>query len=91
MRVLLKKALKDVTRRKMRSFLTILGIALGVMGLTALSIAATQFENSFSYTTDTSSLADIQITTAPTSPSLVTDLQRQPNVALVQAAGYSAW
>jgi len=40
---LTKKAIRDVTRRRLRTTLTVLGIAIGVTGLTAISMASGQF------------------------------------------------
>jgi putative ABC transport system permease protein len=85
MRALTKKAIKDVTRRKLRTTLTVLGIAIGVMGLTAINLASTQLHSSLAYSSDTSGEPDIQLTTAPTDASVAATLQQQPNVKLVQA------
>ncbi|HLG60752.1 MAG TPA: FtsX-like permease family protein [Ktedonosporobacter sp.] len=87
MSALLKKAVKDVTRRKLRAMLTILGIALGVMGLTALNTASAQVRASFNYTNDTAALPDIQFITASTQTPLAQQLRQQPNVDLVLAQG----
>ena len=43
MRALNKKAIKDLTRRKPRTILTVLGIAVGIMGLSAINMATDQF------------------------------------------------
>ncbi len=85
MNALFKKAYKDVTRRKLRALLTIVGIALGVLALTALSTASALVRESFQYTDNTASLPDIQFTTAPTSAQLANTLQQQPNVKVVLA------
>lgn len=87
MKVLLKKACKDVTRRKLRALLTIFGIALGVLALTALNTASALVREGFQYTNSTASLPDIQFTTAPTTALLADTLQRQPNVRMVLAQG----
>lgn len=88
MRALTKKAVKDVTRRKLRSALTILGIAIGVMGLAAIGVASDQLKTSVQYSTDAAAQPDIEFFTAPTSASLATTLDAQPHVAAVETRGY---
>ncbi len=87
MRAITKKIFKDVGHRKLRTVLTILGIAIGVIGLTAITIASSQFGNSLTYGTSTRAQPDMQIYTAPTTPSLAPMLLKQPNVIAVQAQG----
>jgi putative ABC transport system permease protein len=85
MRALHKKAIKDVTRRKLRALLTILGIAIGVMGLSAINIASSQVKGSLQYSLDTSAQPDIAFATSPTAAELSQLLQQQPNVRLAEA------
>lgn len=85
MNALVKKAWKDVTRRKLRTLLTVSGIALGVLALTALNTASALVGAGFRYTDSVASLPDIQFTTASTMAPLVSLLQQQPGVQLVQA------
>src|SRR5260370_20756486 len=85
MSVQFKKAFKDMTRRKLRTTLTVLGIAVGVLGLTAINVASSQLKASIAYTNDTSAQPDISFVTAPSSPSLVQTLAAQPNVRAAQA------
>jgi putative ABC transport system permease protein len=87
MSTLTKKAIKDVTRRKLRTLLTVLGIAVGIMGLSAITIASNQLNSSFQYSADASSQPDIQLTTSPAPASLVGELAQQPNVRRVEAGG----
>lgn len=87
MRALTKKVLKDITRRKLRTTFTILGIAIGVFGLAAIGISSSEFKSSFDYSTNLTSQQDMDIYTAPTSPDLASTLLRQPNVKAVQAQG----
>jgi putative ABC transport system permease protein len=87
-KALTKKVFKDVTHRKLRTTLTILGIAIGIIGLSAISIASNQFKTSFEYSTDITAQPDIQYYTAPTSPQLADTLQHQPNIKTVQALGF---
>ena len=89
MRALNKKAIKDITRRKLRAILTILGIAVGVMGLTAINIASTQINGSLHYSIDASAQPDVEFFTTPTNPAPVLQaFQAQPNVKLVTAQDY---
>jgi putative ABC transport system permease protein len=85
MSVLFKKARADVTRRKLRTALTVLGIAIGVMGLTAINFASAQLQASIAYTNDASAQPDITFSTAPANPALAQALASQPNVKAVQA------
>lgn len=87
MRALTKKVLKDITRRKLRTTFTILGIAIGVFGLAAIGISSSEFKSSFDYSTNLTSQQDMDIYTAPTSPDLASTLLQQPNVKAVQAQG----
>ena len=88
MKALTKKVFRDITHRKLRTVLTILGIAIGIIGLAAISIASNQFRSSFQYSTDITAQPDLQFFTAPTNAQLVETLKRQPNVKTVQAGGY---
>jgi putative ABC transport system permease protein len=85
MNTLLKKSLQDVTRRKLRATLTIFGILLGVLGLTALNTASNQISAGFLYTASAASLPDIQLSTTPAPATLAMLLQQQPNVRQVEA------
>ena len=88
MSALTKKVFKDITHRKTRTILTILGIAIGIIGLSAISIASSQFRSSFEYSTDITAQPDIQFYTAPTSANLVEMLKQLPNIQTVQAEGF---
>jgi putative ABC transport system permease protein len=79
------KAIRDVTRRKLRTTLTALGIAIGVMGLTAISMASGQFSSGLQALNDSSGQPDVQFFTAPTTAPVAADLSRQPNVRLADA------
>ena len=86
MRALTKKAFKDVTRRKLRTALTVLGIAVGVIGLSAINIASNQINSSLQYSIDQSAQPDISFITTPTDAApMLQALQGQPNVKLAQA------
>src|SRR5215475_11340778 len=86
MNALTKKAIKDVTRRKLRTALTVLGIAIGIMGLSAIGVATGQLQSSINYSTDQSSLPDIQFITAPSDANTtLKTLLQHPNVKQAQA------
>src|SRR6185312_16340161 len=87
MSALTGKVIKDITQRKVRSLLTIVGIAIGIIGLSAVSVASNQFGNSLAYSSDATVQADLQIYTKPTTPDMAQLLQRQPNVKVVQPRG----
>jgi putative ABC transport system permease protein len=88
MRALTRKSIADVTRRKLRAGLTILGIAIGVMGLAAIGVASDQLSASFKYSTDASGAADITFYTTPADTALVAALATQPHVTAVEARVY---
>jgi putative ABC transport system permease protein len=88
MRALTRKSIADVTRRKLRAGLTILGIAIGVMGLAAIGVASDQLSASFKYSTDASGAADITFYTTPADTALVAALAAQPHVTAVEARVY---
>ena len=77
---LTKKAIRDVTRRRLRTTLTVLGIAIGVTGLTAISMASGQFATGLKSLNDGTGQPDIQFFTAPTTTDVAGILNRQPNV-----------
>lgn len=85
MSALRTKAIKDVTRRKLRTGLTVAGIAIGVLGLTAVGIASSQLKATLQTTNETSGLPDIQYYTAPANASAAEVLSGQPNVKAVEA------
>lgn len=86
MNALRTKAIKDVTRRKLRTGLTVVGITLGVMGLTAVGITSSQLGASVRAANATKNLPDIVIATLPTQgQSAVALLGRQPNVSLAES------
>lgn len=88
MNALTRKVFRDITRRKLRTALTILGIAVGIIGLSAISVASNQFKSSFAYSTDRTAQPDIQFFTAPTSAELATTLAQQSNVKAVQPINF---
>jgi len=83
MSALTTKAVRDVTRRRLRTVLTALGIAIGVMGLTSISLASSQFSTGLEAVNDTTGQPDIQFLTAPTTVPVAALLAAQPNVRVV--------
>jgi len=90
MNALTKKAVRDVTRRKLRTTLTVLGIAVGVMGLTAISLASGQFTSGLKAVNDTTGQPDIQFFTAPTTASVADTISRQPNVKTAKSETFAS-
>jgi putative ABC transport system permease protein len=88
MNAITKKAIKDVTRRKLRAALTILGIGIGVLGLTAISITSNQLNASFRYSLNAAAQPDIQFATTPAPAGMATLLGQQPNVKQAQASSF---
>lgn len=84
MSVLVRKALLDITRRKGRSVLIILGILIGVLGLTTVNEAANLIGNAFFYSTDSTAIPNITCIVSSLPPSVATAITRLPNVQLVQ-------
>ncbi len=87
MSALTSKVIRDITHRKVRSILTIIGIAIGIIGLSAVSVASSQFGKSLAYSADITVQPDLQIYTKPTTTDLATILAKQPNVKAVQPRG----
>ena len=61
MHALTRKSLADVTRRKGRTLLMILGILTGVLGITAVTQASDQLGGAFFYSTDPQAVPNIVI------------------------------
>jgi putative ABC transport system permease protein len=87
---LVKKAIRDVTRRRLRTALTVIGIAIGVTGLTAISMASGQFTTGLDRLNDTTGQPDVQFLTAPTTAPVADVLSRQPNVQSAAAETYAS-
>src|SRR5690242_20174930 len=83
-RILFRKALADVTQRKGRTALMILGILIGVLGLTAVNTANDVIGGAFIYSHDQSTSPDMTFAGPEIDPALVSTVQQIPNVAKVQ-------
>ncbi len=84
--VLIRKAITDVTHRKGRTILVILGILIGVLGLTAVNFADDMMGNAFSFRYSSSTLPDIAYNTQSQAinASLLPGVQRIANVAQIR-------
>lgn len=82
--VLLRKSIADVTRRKGRSMLVILGIFLGVLGLTAVNVANDTFGRQFLSIVAPSDVPNATFTVAALPPSVLVALQHAANVETVE-------
>lgn len=80
-----RKSLADVTRRKGRTLLVVLGILIGVLGLTAINVAAGTMSAAFAYSQDQSSAPDVVFYVSQgVQPSVVPLLRAQSNVQSLQ-------
>jgi putative ABC transport system permease protein len=86
MNALTRKAVADVTRRVGRTILMVLGIMIGVMGLTAVNQANSQIAGTFLYNTNPTALPNIQMiadtSTLPTST--LTAIDHLPSIEKIQ-------
>ncbi len=83
---LTKKAITDVWRRPVRSVLVILGIMIGVAGLTAINVANSAIYSALSYTSNESQVPNIYISARSVDPSLLAQVAATPNVKTAQLA-----
>jgi putative ABC transport system permease protein len=82
--ILTRKSISDVTRRKGRSLLIILGIFIGVLGLTAVNIANDTFGRQFRSIVAPGDTPNATFNVAVLSPSTLTALQHASNVETVE-------
>jgi hypothetical protein len=82
--ILTRKAILDVTRRKGRSLLMILGIFIGVLGLTAVNIANDSFGRQFIPVVAPNDVPNATFNVAAPSSSTLTALQHASNVETVE-------
>jgi putative ABC transport system permease protein len=82
---LLRKSLADVTRRKGRTLLVVLGIFIGVFGLTAITLTQDQLFAAFAFSVGShATQPDLIVDVDRISPQLVPALLAVPNVKRVQ-------
>src|SRR5215472_18723807 len=83
----LRKSLADVTRRKGRTLLVVLGIFIGVAGLTAINVTDDTLVSAFAFTQGyQAAQPDFQLTVDKLDPALLPTLQAVTNVKAVQYA-----
>lgn len=86
---LARKSLADVTRRKLRTLLVVLGIAIGVLGLTAINITSGSLSSSIAFSANRSSAPDFSFNVQAVDASLAPTLATVVNVKTVQFDTYT--
>ena len=81
---LTRKSIADVTRRRLRTMLVVLGIAVGVLGLTAINITSNSLNESITFSANRSSAPDFSFNVQAVDASLAATLAAVPNVKTVQ-------
>ncbi len=81
---LARKSIADVTRRRLRTILVVLGIAVGVLGLTAINIASNSLNGALAFSENRSSSPDLSFSVQAVDSSLASTLAAVPNVKAVQ-------
>jgi putative ABC transport system permease protein len=81
---LTRKSIADVTRRRLRTLLVVLGIAVGVMGLTGINIASDALNGSLAFSENRSSSPDLSFSVQAVDSALAPSLAAVPNVRAVQ-------
>jgi putative ABC transport system permease protein len=89
MPILLLKTFRDLQHRALRSLLTLIGIAIGVAGVVAISYTARNLAAAQAAVYADASQADISVGTGDLSPTIRNVLERLPNVALVEPRVYN--
>jgi len=86
MRALMRKSLTDITRRKSRSVLIILGILISVLGLTSIFTSNQAISSALAYSADHSTIPDFEIIGegGDGGYKLTNQLKAVPNVKLLQ-------
>jgi putative ABC transport system permease protein len=79
-----RKAIADITRRKGRAILVVLGIMIGVIGITAINVSDSMLGSGFAYSLDRSTSADITYLVSSVDQTLVPAIATVPNVDTVQ-------
>src|SRR5579864_3555186 len=84
MPALTRKSIADVTRRRGRTILVILGILIGVFGLTAINVTSDAIQSAFAYSNTRTASPNISFLVQKVDPSLAASLEKVPNVQAVQ-------
>lgn len=79
-----RKSLADVTRRKGRTILVVLGIMIGVFGLTSINVASSAVNATFDFFISHNTAPKIVFSVQQADQSLVSTLETIPNVKTVQ-------
>lgn len=87
---LARKSLADVMRRKGRTILVVLGITIGVLGLTAINVAAGTLGAAFQFSASQTARSNIAIDVKGVPPTLAPELAAIPNVKAVQLWSFYA-
>jgi putative ABC transport system permease protein len=83
---LTRKSIADVTRHRLRTILVVLGIAVGVLGLTAINITSGSLSASIAFSANRASAPDFSFSVQAVDASLAPELAAVPNVKTVQFA-----
>ena len=83
-RALTRKSIADVTRQRGRTILVILGIIIGVFGLTAINVTSDAIQSAFAYSNTRTASPNIAFLVQQVDPSLAASLEKVPNVQAVQ-------
>jgi len=85
---LTQKAIRDITRRKLRTLLVVLGIVVGVAGLTAINITSHALTAAFAFSASERATSDVSISLVSVDPSVAAQIQALPNVKVVQVQSF---
>jgi putative ABC transport system permease protein len=85
MPTLTRKIIRDLSRRKLRSFLTLLGVLLGVAGVVAISSTTRTLADAQRLTYDAGNQADLVTFSGTLGPTVLNLIERQENVQTVDA------
>jgi len=83
-----QKAIRDITRRKLRTLLVVLGIVVGVAGLTAINITSHALTAAFAFSASERAISDVSISLVSVDPSVAAQIQALPNVKVVQVQSF---
>src|SRR3954464_14220940 len=89
----LRKAYRDLTRRKLRSFLTIIGIVIGVGGIVAITSTSKNMTAAQAASYNNNSQQDMRWWLGGAPASVMEAVQQVPNVNGVElrAQNYTKW
>lgn len=79
-----RKSIADVTRRRGRTMLVVLGIMIGILGLTSINVAGDAINAAFAYGNNTSASPNVSFSVLSVNPALASALASVPNVQTVQ-------